>query len=58
MSLPDAPAWKYAACGGEGCEVPPGALYYPGMQNRSGALAISLETDEKRNDIDFAIPSH
>jgi Carboxypeptidase regulatory-like domain len=57
ISAPGAPAWNYAACGGAGCEAPPISLYYPGMQNRSGALDISLKTDEKRNDIDFAIPS-
>jgi len=28
-------------------------LYYPGVQSRSAALAITLVEDEKRDDIDF-----
>ena len=56
LNLPDAPAWKYGACGGAGCEAPPIYLYYPGMHNRSDALVINLAEDEKRDDIDFTIP--
>jgi hypothetical protein len=56
INLPDAPAWKYGSCGGAGCEAPPIYLYYPGMHNRSDALVINLADDEKRDNIDFAIP--
>jgi hypothetical protein len=56
INLPDAPAWKYQACGGPDCETPPVFLYYPGMQDRSGALVIALAEDEKRDNVDFAIP--
>jgi hypothetical protein len=47
--------WKINSCGGA-CEIPQGALYYPLMQDRSGALVIELHEDEERNDIDFTIP--
>ena len=56
INLPDAPPWKYGGCGGAGCEAPPIYLYYPGMHNRSDALVINLAEDEKRDDVDFAIP--
>lgn len=58
INLPGAPAWKYGGCGGA-CqhEVPSASLYYPGMQNRSDALVISLATDQKRDDIDFTVPA-
>ncbi|HUK31693.1 MAG TPA: carboxypeptidase-like regulatory domain-containing protein [Candidatus Acidoferrum sp.] len=55
INLPGAPAWKYESCGGP-CEVPPASLYFNGAVERSGALVIKLETDEKRQDIDFVIP--
>jgi hypothetical protein len=57
ISLPGAPPWKYGGCGGAACETPPIYLYYPGMQNRSDALVITLADDEKRDDIDFTIPT-
>jgi hypothetical protein len=57
INPPDAPAWKYQACGGPDCEAPPVFLYYPGMHNRSDALVIALAEDEKRDNIDFAVPS-
>jgi len=34
-----------------GVDMPKISLYYPGMPNRLDALAISLKTDEKRDDI-------
>jgi hypothetical protein len=32
-------------------------MYYAGLRNRADALVINLETDEKRDDIDFTISS-
>lgn len=55
INSPGAPEWKISSCGGA-CEIPPGALYYPLMHDRSGALVIELHEDEERNDIDFTIP--
>jgi hypothetical protein len=55
INSPDAPRWKISACGGA-CEIPPGALHYPWMHDRSDALVIELSEDEKRNNIDFTIP--
>jgi hypothetical protein len=58
INLPGAPAWKYGGCGGA-CKdkIPSASLYYPGALNRSDALVISLITDQKRDDIDFTVPS-
>ena len=56
INLPGAPAWKYAGCGGA-CEAPPASLYYPGVNYRSAALTITLDKDEKRDNIDFIIPT-
>jgi hypothetical protein len=55
INSPDAPRWKISACGGV-CEIPPGALYYPWMHDRSDALVIELSEDENRNNIDFTVP--
>jgi hypothetical protein len=52
---PDAPPWEISSCGGA-CEIPPGAVYYPLMHDRSDALVIDLSEDEKRKNIDFTIP--
>lgn len=57
IDLPSTPAWKYEVCSGAGCEGPPIDLYYPGMHDRSEAMIISLSEDEKRDDIDFTIPT-
>ena len=56
INLPGAPKWENA--GGGGADVAPktASLYYPGMQKRSKALVINLETDEKRDDINFIVP--
>jgi hypothetical protein len=51
----NSPGAPISFCAGA-CEIPPTALYYPLMQDRSGALAIELHEDEERNDIDFTIP--
>ncbi len=62
INLPDAPAWKfYGSCGGAGCknQIPDESfLYYPGMHNRADALLITIGKDEKRDDIDFTVPTH
>jgi hypothetical protein len=62
VNLPDAPAWKfYGSCGGAGCknQIPDESfLYYPGMHNRADALLITIGKDEKRDDIDFTVPTH
>lgn len=57
ISLPGEPRWRTGGCGGA-ClnETPPVSGYYPGMWGRSSALVIDLATDEKRDDIDFALP--
>jgi len=55
INLPGAPPWKVGGGGGAGLEIPPASLYYPGVQGRSAALAITLAEDEKRDDIDFVI---
>jgi hypothetical protein len=39
-----------------GTPSPEASLYYPGVQNRSAAAIIALRTDEKRDNIDFAVP--
>jgi len=36
---------------------PPASLYYPGVPSRSAAVAISLRTDERRDNIDFTVPA-
>ena len=55
INLPGAPPWKLGAGAGAGLEVPPASLYYPGVRNRSAALAIILANDQQREDIDFVI---
>jgi hypothetical protein len=56
INLPGTPAWKNYGCSGA-CQdqIPDASLYYPGMHNRSDALLINLESDEKRDNIDFTI---
>lgn len=56
INLPGAPPWKYGGGGGANLDIPVASLYYPGVQIRSAALAITLADDEKRDDIDFIIP--
>jgi hypothetical protein len=55
INLPGAPPWKVGGGGGAGLDIPPASLYYPSVQSRSAALAITLAEDEKRDDIDFVI---
>ena len=55
INLPGAPPWKTWGGAGGGLDVPSASLYYPGVQNRSAALAITLADDEKRDDIDFVV---
>ena len=55
INLPGAPVWKYAGSAGVGADPRPASLYYPGLQDRSRALMISLSIDEKRDDINFTI---
>lgn len=52
---PESPRSAISSCGGA-CEIPPGALYYPWMHDRSDALVIELAEDEKRSNIDFTVP--
>jgi Carboxypeptidase regulatory-like domain len=54
INLPGALPWKVYSCAGA-CksEIPKASLYYPGMHNRSDALVITLNDNEKRDDIDF-----
>lgn len=55
INLPGAPAWKTFGGGGAGLDIPRASLYYPGVQNRSAAVAIELRQDETRNNVDFSI---
>jgi hypothetical protein len=55
INLPGAPPWKYGGGAGAGLDIPRASLYYPGVQNRSAALAIELKQDENRTNIDFSI---
>lgn len=56
INLPGALPWKVVSCGGS-CkdQIPKASLYYPGMQNRSDAVVITLNDNEKRDDIDFSL---
>lgn len=56
IKLPGTPPWKDSTAAGAGVDIPKASLYYPGLRKRSDAPAIELETDEKRDDIDFVIP--
>lgn len=57
INPPGAPKWKYGSAGGKGIELPPVALFYHGAINRATAEVIKLNTDERRDDIDFILPS-
>ena len=58
INQPGAPAWESGGCtGGSGCRAPSASLYYPGVQDRSSAIAIKLADGEKREDIDFTVPT-
>lgn len=59
ITPPSVPGAKYAGlvCGGTACPPPIIYLYYPGMPNRSDSLVITLADDEKRDDIDFVMPT-
>jgi hypothetical protein len=56
INLPGAPALKYAGGGGPNV-APPASLYYNGTSGRSDALIITLAADEKRDGLDFVIPT-
>jgi carboxypeptidase family protein len=57
INLSGAPKWQLDGCAGA-CKdrIPAASMYYPNMQNRADAITINLATDEKRDDIDFALP--
>lgn len=57
INLAAVPGGKYLGCEGKGCADPIIDLYYPGMLKRSDSLVITLANDEKRDDIDFVIPT-
>lgn len=48
---------KYEGCDGKDCAPPIIDLWYPGMPNHRDSLVIRLAGDEKRDDIDFVIPT-
>ena len=56
INFPGALPWKVSGCAGA-CkdQIPEASLYYPGMHNRSDALVITLNDNEKRDDIDFSL---
>jgi len=57
LNSPARPDWFNGGGAGAGVEIPPASLFYPGVANRSAAVVISLATDEKRDDIDFILPT-
>lgn len=58
INQPGAPEWKLGGCSGD-CKdkIPSAFLYYPGVSNRAGAMPVTLATDERRDNVDFAVPS-
>jgi hypothetical protein len=58
INKPGAPDWKFGGCAGD-CkdEIPSAFLYYPNVRNRAGATPITLATDDRRDDVDFTVPS-
>jgi len=56
VNLRGAQGWKDFSCVGA-CEIPSSIWYYPGVQDRSGAFVFDLAVDQKRDDIDFVIPT-
>ncbi|HKR84422.1 MAG TPA: carboxypeptidase-like regulatory domain-containing protein [Terriglobales bacterium] len=57
INPPIVPGPKYVGCKGKDCAPPIIYLYYPEMPNRSDSLVITLADDEKRDDIDFVMPT-
>jgi Carboxypeptidase regulatory-like domain len=57
LNFPASPDWFDGDGGGDGVPLPPASMFYPGVANRSGALVIRLETDEKLEDLNFVVPS-
>jgi hypothetical protein len=58
INQPGAPEWKLGGCSGD-CkdQIPSAFLYYPGVSNRAGAMPVTLATDERRDNVDFTVPS-
>lgn len=57
LNFPASPDWFDGGGGGAGVRLPPASMFYPGVANRSSAQVIRLATDEKLDDLEFAVPS-
>jgi hypothetical protein len=57
LNFPASPDWFDGGGAGDGVQIPPASLFYPGVPNRSSALVIGLATDERLEDLDFVVPS-
>jgi Carboxypeptidase regulatory-like domain len=53
IHLPGDPNWQSGSAGG--VPPPPASLYFPGVLNRAAAGPITLQSDERRDDINFTI---
>jgi hypothetical protein len=57
LNFPPRIDWFNGSVGGPGVRIPPASLFYPGVQDRSSARVIRLQTDEKLNNLDFILPA-
>ncbi|MGA7222375.1 MAG: carboxypeptidase-like regulatory domain-containing protein [Candidatus Acidiferrales bacterium] len=55
IRLPGDPPWEYG--GAAGVPPPVATQYYPGVPDRASAATITLKSDEKRDDINFTVPT-
>ena len=55
LNSPASPDWFDGAGAGAGVRIPPASTFYPGVANRSSALAIRLATDEQLEGLDFMV---
>jgi hypothetical protein len=57
LELPADANWLGSAASDASRESLPASMFYPGVPNRTDAGVIRLTTDEKRDDINFVLPS-
>jgi hypothetical protein len=55
IRLPGDPPWEFG--GASGVPPPRASLYFPGVPDRASAVTITLKKDEKRDDINFTVPT-
>ncbi|MGA7917975.1 MAG: carboxypeptidase-like regulatory domain-containing protein [Candidatus Acidiferrales bacterium] len=53
IRLPGDPPWEFG--GASGVPPPTASVYFPGVSNRAQAQTITLQDDEKRDDINFTV---